>query len=284
MGGGLQVLIDVLHRGTNDSQSKAAAAIAMLTVNEENCNVILANGGMKALFKIMCESSAELATAAAAGSLRNLAMIGQTQGNLIRSDIQVFISVLRDGGQHMEAAAAALWNLSQNRENQAVIREEGGIQPLIKLLNDSTASSLSEEAAAGSLRSLAEDESNRKVIRHEGGVGSLMKVLHGSASAEARAEAQAALQIFGLESEKDREQQLIDAGGQMARHRGMETVSAHLGLLAALGGFLAALGGLLSSRPQDCAWRLSGEVFDIEKDGIDVCWTSGGADYPGVAR
>merc|ERR1711998_538684 len=74
---------------------------------------------------------------------------------------------LRDGSaEGKTTAAAALWNLATNADNQVRIAREGGIEPLIALLRDGSAEGKTEAAVA--LRNLAFNVNNkRNILRDE---------------------------------------------------------------------------------------------------------------------
>ena len=58
-------------------------------------------------------------------------------------------------------AAATVWNLAVNNQNEDVIREEGGVQALIKVLLEG--SQEAQANAAGALRNLAMSKQNKDV-------------------------------------------------------------------------------------------------------------------------
>merc|ERR1712025_372588 len=87
----------------------------------------------------------------------------------LRDAIQPKGEHIRDGREKaQEDVAAALQNLALNSENEDVIREQGGIPPLIEVLRDG---SLQAQAkAAGALSNLATNQKNQDVIRNAGGI------------------------------------------------------------------------------------------------------------------
>eukprot|EP00747_Dinoflagellata_sp_TGD_P125563 gnl/TRDRNA2_/TRDRNA2_174177_c9_seq6.p1 gnl/TRDRNA2_/TRDRNA2_174177_c9~~gnl/TRDRNA2_/TRDRNA2_174177_c9_seq6.p1 ORF type:complete len:149 (-),score=27.53 gnl/TRDRNA2_/TRDRNA2_174177_c9_seq6:80-484(-) len=80
--GGIQALIVVLHKGTQEAQAKAAGALWNLAVNVENKDVIREEGGMQALMNDL-QNGSQHAQTSAADALRNLAESSQDK-NVIR--------------------------------------------------------------------------------------------------------------------------------------------------------------------------------------------------------
>ena len=85
----------------------------------------------------------------------------------------------------VERSAAVLGNLSQTEQFFGAIRERGGLQRLVELL-DSGPSAKITEIAAKTLANLATNANSRKSIRLAGGVPPLVNLLTQRPNAEVR--------------------------------------------------------------------------------------------------
>ena len=85
-----------------------------------------------------------------------------------------------------ENAAAALWNLALNADNQVAIAHAGGIAPLVELTRSGSA--VAQLNAAAALWNLALNADNRVAIAQAGGIAPLVELTHiGSAGAQEKA-------------------------------------------------------------------------------------------------
>ena len=88
------------------------------------------------------------------------------------TDITKLVALVRDGTDAQKKnAAAALWNLAVNDDNEIAIAKAGGIPPLVALIRDGN--DAQKHFAAGALRILAENDDNRIAIakaKREAGV------------------------------------------------------------------------------------------------------------------
>ena len=90
--------------------------------------------------------------------------------------IKPLIELLQGHPEVHRDVAGALWALAANSENQNTIATMGGIAPLVGLLKDGTQGA--QETAAGAIHVLAEMAENRVSIAKEGGIGLLVALFN----------------------------------------------------------------------------------------------------------
>lgn len=190
-----EVIVDHIRNlcdGSQKAQANAAGILANLAVDDDNQNVIRAEGGIKALISVLREGS-QIVQVHAARALANLALHSQNRG-LIFEEVGI-PALLREGSQEARATAAhALFAVlacgnTQNQGSFSAIDDGSSqnqgfnhIQALMQALNEANASHAFADRAPNS--------ENHDVIREVN--QGLVKVLH-EGSQEAQADSAHAL-------------------------------------------------------------------------------------------
>eukprot|EP00210_Caulerpa_lentillifera_P004799 g4581.t1 len=126
--------------------------------------------------------------------------------------VQRAVEWLRSGKEEQQyQAILALRCLSAEPENKDLIREQGGIQELIKLLDSGPEACLTIVATETIACLVADDPANRELLRHHEGVEKLVQLLFGGPDSESTHRALLAVRIL-TDKEVDR-MAILRAGG-----------------------------------------------------------------------
>ncbi|CAK9217446.1 unnamed protein product [Sphagnum troendelagicum] len=163
--GGIAPLVRLLESGSSFAQEKATVSLQALSAGSENACAVAAHGGIPALVEI-CQLGTPAAQAAAAGCLRNLAAVQELRTTIVEDGAIAIIINLVSSGTHLaqENAAATLQNLAVSDDKvRWNIVKEGGIQPLLRFLDNAT-DPRRQEIGMGVLRNLAACTANCEAL------------------------------------------------------------------------------------------------------------------------
>ena len=199
--GGIEPLVHLLSSGIKDAKRSAALALAQLAHHAGAGSEIAEAGGIRS-FVIWLEDPNQGPPEVAARALSEIALDNpDTQAQVAEEGaIWPLIEIVRGWQRAKDAVAGLPGNLSSratsviaalklaivavgtlatlakdNVVNQIMIAEEGGISPLLQLLQDKTGSA--HENATKALWHLAHQEDNQLAIPACGGVAPLVKLL-----------------------------------------------------------------------------------------------------------
>ena len=183
-------------QSSEECVSNAAGALGNLAADPANQKLIVAQGGLPPLVRLIEPGSRISAStkAYAAGALWNLAFRNADNKVSIASAgaIPPLISLLQSGSPDARSnAAAALWNLAVNLNNQVEIGNAGAIPHLAALLSVSSMPE-ARDHAAGAIGNLAASQDNLPRLRAANVVQKLIGLLSGD-SEEGRSNAAGAL-------------------------------------------------------------------------------------------
>ena len=159
----------------------------------EHQKPIITGGGIAPLVAMLKGGSVS-AQAFAAQALANAAMYSKVEGQdaiAAAGALPVLLTLLAVGKAQMPAAAALAKLASNNPAIQKVIAEEGGIAPLLSLLNGRNTDAQVQAAAALSELSRGNSETQAAIAK-AGGIGPLLALVS-SRSAAAQAQSMSAL-------------------------------------------------------------------------------------------
>lgn len=186
----------VHSQSSEDCVSNAAGALGNLAADPTNQKLIVAQGGLPPLVKLIQPGSRTSASAKAyaAGALWNLAFRNADNKVSVASAgaIPPLVSLLQNGSPEAKSnSAAALWNLAVNLNNQVEIGNAGAVPHLAALLS---ASNMPEarDHAAGAIGNLAASQYNLPRLRAANVAPKLIELLSGD-SEEGRSNAAGAL-------------------------------------------------------------------------------------------
>ena len=209
---GVAPLIQMIVSGKTQIQKEAAAALAKLAYNNDDCIAAISKeGGVKPLIVLLdCPEKAYESDDGemndvrqnAAEALANLANDPSSRDEIVSAGgIRPLVSALKaDRQQTKTFAAMALARLSKDHAaTQSAIAAAGAIGALIALLDGKDGPEAQEEAA-GALYALAEHELNRIAITESDGIGLLVMLL-GCDNQRAREHAEGALVRLSIEND-----------------------------------------------------------------------------------
>ncbi|XP_042520776.1 ARM REPEAT PROTEIN INTERACTING WITH ABF2 [Macadamia integrifolia] len=145
--GGLGPLLRLLETGSSGLKEKAAMAVEAITADPENAWAISAYGGVPVLVEA-CRSGSPITQTHAAGAIKNVATVEDIRLALAEEGVvPVLVQLLVSGtGSAQEKAANCLWILASSSEDFRVsIQEEGGLQRLLQLLQESSSPDTTEQ-------------------------------------------------------------------------------------------------------------------------------------------
>eukprot|EP00746_Dinoflagellata_sp_MGD_P015276 gnl/MRDRNA2_/MRDRNA2_133852_c0_seq1.p1 gnl/MRDRNA2_/MRDRNA2_133852_c0~~gnl/MRDRNA2_/MRDRNA2_133852_c0_seq1.p1 ORF type:complete len:495 (+),score=86.05 gnl/MRDRNA2_/MRDRNA2_133852_c0_seq1:87-1571(+) len=210
--GGIQQLILLLQKGSHRAQEEAARAIRNIAQNRQNQDVIRTQQGILPLLKLFH-----------GGSQATQAHVGEALVHLVQKDenkfeikkqgaVQFLIDVLRNG--RPEAVINALELLAMlaldDDATQIAVREGGGIQHVIRILNRSTTEAQGKIAAAVVLRNVGPNSRNRDVISKSGGIPVLLELLR---TGGALAKEHATFALWPLAMATENQHEIRNLGG-----------------------------------------------------------------------
>ncbi|XP_043689838.1 ARM REPEAT PROTEIN INTERACTING WITH ABF2 [Telopea speciosissima] len=145
--GGLGPLLRLLETGSSGLKEKSAMAVEAITADPENAWAISAYGGVPVLVEA-CRSGSPVTQTHAAGAIKNVATVEDIRLALAEEGVvPVLVQLLVSGtGSAQEKAANCLWILASSGEDFRVsILDEGGLQRLLQLLQESSSSDTIEQ-------------------------------------------------------------------------------------------------------------------------------------------
>ena len=178
--GGIAPLI-VLLEGTDKQKVAAAAALGSLAVDATIRTAIGARGGIRPLVALLSDpdapssagTNARLPSVKRASSADKWKQSAATAAMTFLSPILSPTKLIAD--EQKSCASCALANLARDKSNQTLIREAGGIDPLIKLLR--IGNEVQQTNAACTLGDLALDMTNQTAIHECGGIAPLVALV-----------------------------------------------------------------------------------------------------------
>jgi len=147
--GVLEPLVGMLQKTqplVSEFQEEAAGALRSLAASQQGQHAILAAGALPALVEL-------LATGTAKGKARSGGTIGYLAAHLPKAEVKGFLPSLvamlsSEVDEVSMAASRAVCNVCTTCVNRAAVVEEGGLAPLLNLLNNSSLKGRTEAAAA----------------------------------------------------------------------------------------------------------------------------------------
>ena len=185
----------LLSNGIKEAKRNAALALAQMAYHAEAGCEIAEEGGISPLVEWLIDPN-EGPAEVAANALANIAFENaDTQSQIAEEGaVPPLVAMISAWAEAMEAAAGTLASsltvalrlanaaagtlatlAKDNFVNQIIIAEEGGIPPLLELLNDKTA--MSHENATQALWYLSQQEDNQTAIPKAGGISPLVALL-----------------------------------------------------------------------------------------------------------
>ncbi|KAF8410780.1 hypothetical protein HHK36_003317 [Tetracentron sinense] len=137
--GGLGPLLRLLETGSSGLKEKAAMAIEAITADPENAWAISAYSGVSVLIEA-CRSGSPVTQTHAAGAMKNVAAVEEIRTALGEEGaVAVLLQLLVSGtSAAQEKAANCIWIFASSTEDFRVsILQEGGLQKLLQLLQES---------------------------------------------------------------------------------------------------------------------------------------------------
>lgn len=177
--GAIPLLIKTLKSTNIHVQTHSVSALLNLTLrNESNKQAIIMAKGLEPVVEVLENGSLQESRENAAALLFNLscgnayrAIIGSLEG-VFRGLIDLLWHASMRGKKD---AAAALFNLVQNRHNQALAVRAGAVMPLLHLVQDASSGLVDESLTV--LSNLASHQEGRYAIMKALGINTLVDVL-----------------------------------------------------------------------------------------------------------
>lgn len=176
--GCIEALIHTLHVGSKEAKAYAASTLQILAAHNQSLDIICAAGGIPPLIEVFGDGI-RAGPNSAAYVLYQLAKGSENQN--VVSIIRGLIRLLAKGSDLAQGRGAKALNRIATEGNQSqdalykIIRNEGGIQALIKVMREGSTEAKKE--ASGTIGTLANDAHNQDVIREAGGIPLLIQVL-----------------------------------------------------------------------------------------------------------
>lgn len=213
--GAVLPLVTLLTSGSNKAAAVAASALALLAEADvgEPRAVIIRGGGLPGLVRLLRVGTADAQANAAmciASVVRGDPDAQAAVGGDATGAVALLIAMLHSGKAQMAAAAALATLASHAAPIQRSIMAEGGVAPLLALLNGANIGAQVHGASA--LAELARDNADAQVsIARAGGIGPLLAML---TARNADAQAHAAHAIAQLANgHHDNQEAIARAGG-----------------------------------------------------------------------
>ena len=223
--GALAPLVALLRTGSNKAQLAAAHAIAAMSQDAEHHRPIIKAGGLQPLVRLLRSGTADaqVYAASAVAHLANTferpeeweesALTGdvETQNALAAAGVIPLLLGMLQTGKTQTAAAECLARLAAfNPEIQMLIAAEGGVAPLLNLLNSTHVPA--QVSAAHAIAELARcNGDNQTAVSRAGGIGPLLSML---AATRPQAQATASLALALLASaHPDNQEHVAVLGG-----------------------------------------------------------------------
>jgi len=185
--GGIELLVELLERGSEQEQELAARALWNLAFLDTNHQRIAT--GLRPMIHLLRTGSVG-AKQASAKALSILAVDDEYSQRLVADGcIEPLVEMLHGSNPEKEAAAGALANIAYDEESRQAIANAGAIEPLLQALELSTADSAAEQAgqrgmhnsltemACQCLENLAFSEDVRPDIATPGAMRILLKLV-----------------------------------------------------------------------------------------------------------
>lgn len=228
--GAIKPLVTLLRMGSQQAQTYAAAAIASISEDPTNKSPIISAGAIAPLVRLVRSSVSADAQVHASDAIANLSSNHPPAQNAFNEAgaIPLLLALLESGKAQVSAANALTHLLSPglgvepeppdilmaNPAVQEAVAAEGGIPPLLSLLNGMNTAGKVNAAAA--LSNLARgNESTQNLIVKAGGIGPLLQMLPrhaGTSVAQAQAQAASALAQLARFN-RDNQDLIARAGG-----------------------------------------------------------------------
>lgn len=205
----VKALVTLLGNGNTRAHNHAAEAVASLALNNEDNQVLIT----EMLIDLLSTGTSENAQERAATALWALVDANPNAHDTIAmaGDPAALVDLLISGIPR--GKDYALWSLSLSicEDNQKVVADAGGVQPLIDQLEDSRASS--QEQAAAALAKLAHNNGDMQAaITSQGGVAPIIKLL-GIINQQEQVLVSAASALANLAVEPAARDEIVAAGG-----------------------------------------------------------------------
>lgn len=150
--GAIEPLIHVLKSGTDGAKENSAAALFSLSLLEDFKAKIGRTGAVKALVDLL-GSGTTRGKKDAATALFSLSIFHENKARIVQAGaIKYLVGFLDPGSEMVDKAVALLANLSTIEEGQIAISREGGIPPLVEIVE--SGSQRGKENAASTLLQL----------------------------------------------------------------------------------------------------------------------------------
>lgn len=215
---GIRPLVQMLSTGTPAAQAHAAAVLCdMARGLSRSQNIILSEGGITPLVKLLLKENAAKTKAEAAGALLALSA-GHPETQAAVADagaIQPLVALLdeEDEGARKKAAGAIAALCNGSTENQDAVEKNKGIIKLVTLLAATEPDEVRAEAAAALAVLAISNKTNQDKVAATGGIEPLVSLLQMPESSEHTKE-EAAAALWSLSAQHYENQVAVaDAGG-----------------------------------------------------------------------
>jgi len=210
--GGVEPLVKMLLSPNIEAQTRATIAVCQLAASNTSQQLIADADGIPHLVGLLSSSNAT-AAANAAGALWHLESLASTKGVIVAvGGIPALVDLLcrsveSDSSEGLDAIAALLSDLARERgSTKASIVQNGGIKPLVKLLEKGSA--MAQKHASCAIWGLTSEPPYQKAVIRADAVPGLIKVLVG----DAKAQGYAAAALNNLARDAEARQQMVEGG------------------------------------------------------------------------
>jgi hypothetical protein len=210
--GGVEPLVKMLLSPNIEAQTRATIAVCQLAASNTSQQLIADADGIPHLVGLLSSSNAT-AAANAAGALWHLESLASTKGVIVAvGGIPALVDLLcrsveSDSSEGLDAIAALLSDLARERgSTKASIVQNGGIKPLVKLLEKGSA--MAQKHASCAIWGLTSEPPYQKAVIRADAVPGLTKVLVGGA----KAQGYAAAALNNLARDAEARQQMVEGG------------------------------------------------------------------------
>ena len=206
-------LVTLLKAGSKGARDYALWSLS-LSINEVNQTIVLAEGGVTPLIRMLTDDAIKTREEAAAALALLAYQNAETQSAIARSGgVEPLVAMLDPGSSSptaQEQAAAAIAELALLKEVAATIVRQGSIVPLVALVR--AGREMGKRFAAAALARLARNqESTQAEIANAGAIAPLVGLLAGDKGETAQEEAAGAL--YELAANANNRNAITDSDG-----------------------------------------------------------------------
>ncbi|KOO31373.1 vacuolar protein [Chrysochromulina tobinii] len=271
-------LVTLLKAGSKGARDYALWSLS-LSINEMNQSIVLAEGGVTPLIRMLTDDAIKTREEAAAALALLAYQNAETQSAIARSGgVEPLVAMLDPGSSSptaQEQAAAAIAELALLKDVAATIVRQGSIVPLVALVR--AGREMGKRFAAAALARLARNqESTQAEIANAGAIAPLVGLLAGDKGETAQEEAAGAL--YELAANANNRNAITDSDGigpLLQAAAALVEVSAvpenrdKVARVGGIGPLVMCMSSTVAGLPEVAARALSRLARDYEESGAD---------------